>query len=241
MDENLSNATAIRIPFAQTDPLLRALLPKLVRFQQLLRDHGGHVEIDSKASRAAWLMLPEEGKMAAFKGFSAYLNNCEDIVRAGISLRDNYGVLMHSLRKAHLFTTEEVNSVLTNENIVEVYNLDHVQLFRSINFFDLCNYSLLDLVTRQWFELFDRLSSDTEANLREFQMALDTGKMRRLTVAAHLLKERDSNPRGVFLYDPQYCCPVYSAPGLLGGYLLTANVTEIELFAPGEESIAFLK
>ena len=68
-----------------------------------------------------------------------------------------HALLMHSLKKAHLFTTESVSSLITNENIVEVYNLDHVQLFRSINFFDLCNYSLLDLLARQWFELFERL------------------------------------------------------------------------------------
>lgn len=241
MHENLSSVRAFRTPISKADPVLNELVPMLVRFQKLLRDHGGDVEIDSKASREAWLMLPEEVKMAVLKGFSFYLDICEDTVRAGISLRDNYGLLSHSLKKANLFTIEDVSSYITNDNIVEVYNLDHVQLFRSINFFDLCNYSLLDLLARQWFELFERLESVTNANLEEINLTVKGGKLRRMTVGPHLLKELDSNLRGVFDFNLLYCCPVFAAPGVTGGYLLIDTVKEIDLFVPGDESFTFLR
>ena len=223
------------------DAVMNELVPKLVRFQKLVRNHGGDVEIDSKASREAWLMLPEEVKMAVLKGFSGYLDNCEDLVGAGISLRDNYALVMHSVKKAGLYTIENVKSILTDDHIVEVYNLDHVQLFRSINFFDLCNYSLLDLLSRQWFELFERLESVTNANLDEITDVVKGGKLRRMTVGPHLLKELDSNPRGVFNFNLLYCCPVFSAPGVPGGYLLIDDVKELDLFAPKDDSFVFLR
>jgi hypothetical protein len=232
---------AIRFPRAKADPILNELLPKLARFQALLRQHDSDVEIDSAAAREAWAALAEPVKRASLLGFSGYLENCEETVRSGISLRDNYALLSHSLKRANLFATENVQGFLTSQNIAEVYNLDHIQTFRSINFFDLCNYSLLDLLAREWFVLYERLSSITDQAMREFQMALEAKELRRLTIPVHLLKERDSNPRGVFRFDFQYCCPLFSAPGVLGGYLLTENVTELDLFAPGDESFTFLR
>jgi hypothetical protein len=230
------------IPQSGVDPILEALDAKLRLFASLLREHGADAEIDSAAARLAWAGLPEPAKLATFRGFSHYVQNCEDLTSAGISLRDNYSFLMHTMKRAGLFTQENIQSFLTNQNIVEVYDLNHIQIFRTINFFDLCNYSLLDLLAREWFVLYERLSSVSELSMREFQLCLASGKLRRLTIPVHLLKERDSNPRGVFRFDFQFCCPLYSAPDVCGGYLLTENVTELELYAPGEETkISFIK
>jgi hypothetical protein len=66
-------------------------------------------------------------------------------------------------------------------------------------------------------------------------------KLQKLTVPLHILKECDSNPRGVFNFDFQYCCPLFSKAGVAGGYLLTEQVTEMAPFTAGEENVSFLR
>lgn len=223
------------------DPLLSRLIAEIQRFGSLLRHYGISIKVDSPKARIAWATLPLAAKENILKGFSNYHRDCLDLHNSGVSLRDNYAVLAHCLKRANLFALEDVKGFVADNHIVEVYNLDHIQLFRSINFFDYCNYSMLDLLAREWFDLYDRLSSITDYAMNEFLGTIASGKLHKLTVPLHILKERDSSPRGVFNFDFQYCCPLYSKPGVAGGYLLTESVTELALFAPGDENVSFLR
>jgi hypothetical protein len=242
MNTNLGNACRMaQISDWNSDPVYRQLVPKLKRFAALLKEHGIEIGIESAKARIAWESLPTSRRLAALEGFSQYLSNCEDLTKAGISLRDNYALLDHSMKRLNLSAKDDIKSFVTNQNIVEIYNLDHIQLYRSINFFDLCNYSLLDLLAREWFDLYERLSSVTEYTISEFLQVIKSGKLTRLTVPLHLLKEKDSDPRGIFNFDLQYCCPLYCSSGLVSGYLLTENVTELDLYAAGDESFRFLR
>lgn len=224
-----------------TDLILDELLREIELFVALLKRFDIDLAVDTPEARVAWSGLPEPVKAHIFRGFSQYHRNCRELAASGVSLRDNYALLAHSLKRANLFAIEDVRQFLTTDNIVEIYNLDHIQIFRSINFFDYCNYSVLDLLAREWFDLYERLSSITEYAMREFLETLKGGTLRKLTVPQHILKERDSNPRGIFHFDFQYCCPLFSAPGVSGGYLLTENVTELDLLAPSDEKVAFLR
>lgn len=43
--------------------------------------------------------------------------------------------------------------------IIEIYNPQGIQLYRSLNFFNTCGYSLLDLCVTEWFVLWERPTS----------------------------------------------------------------------------------
>lgn len=47
----------------------------------------------------------------------------------------------------------------STEEIIEIYNPEGVQLYRSLNFFKTCGYSLLDLCVNEWFVLWERPKS----------------------------------------------------------------------------------
>src|SRR5437868_972067 len=42
------------------------------------------------------------------------------------------------------------------DEIIEIYNPQGIQLYRSLNFFKTCGYSLLDLCVNEWFVLWER-------------------------------------------------------------------------------------
>jgi hypothetical protein len=45
------------------------------------------------------------------------------------------------------------------DEIIEIYSPQGIQLYRSLNFFNTCGYSLLDLYVHEWFVLWERPAS----------------------------------------------------------------------------------
>jgi hypothetical protein len=225
---------------AGADPILNELYTELFGFASLLKKHGVEVAIDSAAAREAWHTLDKAAKQKILQTFAIYHRNCREMHAAGVSLRDNRALVSHSLKRAHLFAQDNTDGLFGNDHMVEVYNLSDIQIFRSINFFDYCNYSLLDLLAREWMDLYERLPSITESIFKEIHASVAAKELRPFHTPAHIMKERDANPCGVFRTDFRHCCPLYSAPGQLAGYLLVLDVAEIDLEAADQQKVAFL-
>lgn len=241
---DISHATTgslLKLSNLGADPVLNDLLSELYGFAALLKEYGFDVAIDSPASRAAWASLDTSKKQGILKNFSTYYRNCLEMHAAGVSLRDNRAFVFHSLKRTNLFAVDNTSNLFTNDHMVEVYNLSNIQIFRSINFFDYCNYSLLDLLAREWMDLYERLPSITKSLFGELSAAIEAKELRRILTPAHVMRERDANPCGVFQTDVLYCCPLYNAPGVLAGYLLVWDVKEIDLESPDRQKVTFLR
>src|SRR3989344_3386180 len=141
------------------DTLRKTLYEELEKFAHLLSLYKISVRIDSPQASTAWSLRSDEEKIKIIENFSQNRLMFSEMHLAGVSLRDNRAMLARSMERCKLKSRHNLLDVITNENMVEVYNLENVQLYRSINFFDYCNYSLLDLLTREWFVLYDRLPS----------------------------------------------------------------------------------
>ncbi len=172
---------------------------------------------------------------------NTYYRNCLEAVAAGVSLRDNRAFVAFNLKKANLYAKDDITSLIHDDHMIEVYDHSDVQVFRSINFFDYCNYSLLDLLAREWMALYERLSSITESIFREIKGSVAAKELRRFETPSHIMKERDACPSGIFRTDFLYCCPLYNAPEQTAGYLLVLDVAELDLVDPENEKFVFLR
>jgi PAS domain-containing protein len=77
------------------------------------------------------------------------------------------------------------------DDIIEVYNSDSIQLYRSLNFFEYSSYSLEDLLLNEWFHLWERPSWAIEQLMALVQQTL-SGQSDLITnpnVTPHLLRE----------------------------------------------------
>lgn len=241
-DISKSVAVKFKPKFSRNDdPVSRSLYAELTKFSVLLAHHGIDVEIDSPKAIAAWAARTNAEKLGIVDAFSKYRRICTEMHLAGVSLRDNNALLAHSLKRNELLSREDLTCFVTNDNMVEVYSLDNVQIFRSINFFDYCNYSLLDLLTREWPDLYERLSSVTDDLMHQIQTAVGVGELRKFTTPTHVMKERDSNPRGVFQIDHQYVCPLYDSQGKVTAFMANLNVRELDVLGPDEDRFDFLR
>lgn len=238
----LSTDTALALsarPTLKSDPILLSLLREFEGFASLLREYHLFVGIQSDKALEAWSNLPELRKRGILKVFSEYHQTCREVHNSGVSLRDNRALTAHALRRGNLTTKHELNFV-TDDKMIEIYNLENVQTFRSINFFDYCNYSLLDVLAREWYVLYDRLDSVNEGLYSTIKSAIDTGELAKFTLPPVVMKERDSNPRGVFQTHHQLACPVYGPGGSTAGFLVTLDALELDVEHPNEEEKVFL-
>lgn len=242
MNEQIEGVASLRkLGALHADPVLDQLLEQIHGFAQLLREHGTEVAIDSPRAREAWAGLGLEAKEKILRQFTAYHQNCRELYAFGVSLRDNLAFVNHSLKRARLFAKDPIDNLLRNDYMVEAYNLDNIQIFRSINFFDYCNYSILDLLAREWMELYERLSSVTESIFGEISAMLTVKEFRNFETPAHVMKERDANPCGVFRTKGVFCCPLYSGPGVMAGYILAIEVEEIDVLQKDRQKVTFLR
>jgi hypothetical protein len=121
---------------------------------------------------------------------------------------------------------------ISDGEIIEIYNSTGVQLYRSMNFFEICGYSLLDLCVNKWFELWERPTS-TLQKMNETVHGVLTGAKKdfRAFVAPHVVRENYDDgttqpftPRTT-LVSFQNIFPLFSPdlPGLVAGFLVTSK------------------
>ncbi len=124
-------------------------------------------------------------------------------------------------------------SVVDKEEIVEIYNQEEIQIFRTFNFFKTCAYSLMELLTNEWFVLWERPSIVIEKMFEISRACLNgekTGIHSMNVVPRHILKEiynpgHQENPisRSVLL-DFGHICPIYrSGTSVIAGIAVTSK------------------
>lgn len=107
-------------------------------------------------------------------------------------------------------------NLLEKDDVIELYNTENIQLFRTFNFFKISSYSLLDLLTNEWYHLWERPSFILD-ELIKVSVDMFQGKTLKPTLVAvsrHILKEiyNDSSihfKNSSVLVEPGYICPLY--------------------------------
>lgn len=105
---------------------------------------------------------------------------------------------------------------IEKDDVIEIYSSENIQLFRTFNFFKISSYSLLDLLTLEWYLLWERPSFVMNA-LMEAAQAMMEGKMQTATqinAARHVLKEIYNDDSISFkcssiLVEPGVACPLF--------------------------------
>lgn len=91
--------------------------------------------------------------LAALRAQNAFVIG---MMEEGITSTDEAAMLRFALSKLSLLSQEGLPYTVGPEHVVEIFDESHVQVYRSVNCFNLCNYSLLELSSYPWFELYER-------------------------------------------------------------------------------------
>lgn len=124
---------------------------------------------------------------------------------------------------------------ISPDEIIEIYDDSDIQIFRSLNFFKISSYSLLDLLTHEWFHLWERPKSvlDQMMNLMgRLHSSIDT--VEQAGIPTHILKEiledkeNGISSRKSVQIDFNVACPLYKIGGGRSGYIVTCKAKVLD-------------
>ncbi|RYZ72649.1 MAG: hypothetical protein EOP05_10795 [Proteobacteria bacterium] len=78
----------------------------------------------------------------------------------------NHSLVWGALKELGLRPPSDAFTHIKDSHLVEIYNVNFGQIFRSLNFLQFVSYSIDELMTYHWHELYERTGSTTDEMLR---------------------------------------------------------------------------
>ncbi len=127
-------------------------------------------------------------------------------------LLDEKKLLWFALSRLRLAPPSDLLDMMQEGDLIEVYVGDR-QVYRSFNYYNYCSYSLDELETIPWSELFARDEQWTNEIFKEIGSCLGTRKVITSQVPAHEVREIRSAYKNKFLYQLKYIVPLNDKEG----------------------------
>lgn len=188
-------AVALKKFNVDTEEILKSaenkrLLGALLRFSQLLTHYGYNVEPYSESSLKQLANVPNNKKdqiSVCFENWSTWIDPQENPVPAD-------DIERHCLKKAldhyNLEASEDFWKTLEKDQIIEFYGQDMLQLYRSISFFKVTGYSLLDISIFEWYVLWQRSAKAIELTMKDATHALENYiSVKKFEIPKQLIRE----------------------------------------------------
>lgn len=126
-----------------------------------------------------------------------------------ISIQSEIFYLRRFLKKLNLkISDNEFLDQLTNGELIEIYDLDGIQLYRSWSAFQFCSYSIDQLMTYDWNTLFERPSHVVNYLFSVLPDIFASNKTLQYTIDEYLIKERFTDNAKAFFYKMNKACAV---------------------------------
>lgn len=94
----------------------------------------------------------------------------------GGDVADEKALLWRFLRRMNYTPTSDIFDLIADEDYIEVYDIEGLQIYRSLNYFDLVSFTIEDLVTLNWKMDFKR-DRTVLLHLLEVTLRIATGTL----------------------------------------------------------------
>jgi len=122
-------------------------------------------------------LQPISVKTKIFEGFQTYSN----ILTSSIEYAQNHNreksLVWGALRSLKLRFDDHLFERLLDDDIIEIYRSDNLQVFRNLKFHEVCSFHFPELFIKQWPELFNRDSFITNQILSAAQAAFQNSDL----------------------------------------------------------------
>lgn len=143
--------------------------------------------------------------------------------------------LQSTERNLGLKIHRSVYDQLAEGDVVEIYDVESIQIYRNINFFRTTNYSLIDVISNPWMRLWERPRRITEAIANRVQEVVSAPGERLVPfdVAPHLLGEQAFGKSQVFSVTMKSIAKIIDHRDQLYGVL---SIIRVDMVADGAEA-----
>jgi len=155
----------------------------------------------------------------------------EELQLHGNKLSASADLIRIFFKKFKLYTPSWVIDSITEEDIVDVYNVESRLIVASLNLFEICTFSMEELFCRPWAELFAR-EGDTHIQIYQLCRALLNGEVTApvdmTNIPQHKVREAYSSADSYALLQPRIFSPVY-ADDKIFGFLSINRIIDLKL------------
>lgn len=201
------------------------------RLSELVATEQVSIAAYSGSGPSHFANLSNDKKEATLVHFSKYVEVLGDAVDNGVRLRDDRKLLW---RAFGVYGMRPLADLLTYESgdddVVEIYNRDSVQIFRNVHFFRVCSYTIDDVISRPFYELYRR-DGDITYKILETASELLAGKYTSTywyDLPPHRLDEIDSPGRFLALVENRFLSPLHGADGSIQGMVSVNRALAID-------------
>lgn len=170
--------------------------------------------------------LSPERKDHVFQNLNFYRTLCSEQINEGYKIQDSKSFTWRALNKLYLVPPSDMFDKMMDEDIVEIYSSENIQLFRNFRFFEFCSYSLEELCCVEWWYLFDRDQTQGTKMITEIQKLL-TGEIRggfAPDVRPHVMNESQSEEKLSMNYEMRWIAPLMKNKSI-AGYVVLEQAT----------------
>ena len=165
--------------------------------------------------------LPAIKQEGIVNGLEAFHGMCVSAMQGGAELKgDSHSAAWWVIRRIGWRPQSDVFSHVRPGDTIEIYDVDHVQIFRSFNMFRCISYSLDQLVTHEWYQLYSRPDGKQEEIMERFQRAIS--EKRTIVVSegeSHVVSERFSPRLKSAKYSTRLVSPLFAENNVVAGYI----------------------
>ncbi len=167
-------------------------------------------------------------KMRAIAYLDANIEILNECVASGENPKNSAQILWRILKKIKATPEMDIFDKIENGDVVEVYFDDHVQIFRNLEFFNFCSFTVDELLCGKWYNLYKR---DFVTTLKMLRMAFKLlshrlDKTVAWNIPEHVFDEVGSEEKLRHKIVLKYASPIKSQGKMIGA-ICTSRATPI--------------
>lgn len=215
---------------ARTD-LLEDVLNLLSSVQSIASKLGVKTTLSSPQAEQIFLSWDERLQWGLHKKISDWLDIFKDFEfsKKEETPQDiEIECVQRALWKYGLFARDAFSNYIESGDIVEIYNRDNVQIYRNFEFLKHCSYSLMDIITREWVELYERPQVVQEHLFYVTEKVFKQEVVVKPDLLPHIMREKASDQGRCFETELKWFIPLFSTQGRCEAFLATIKAELID-------------
>lgn len=181
--------------------------------------------------------LNELDQKAVLAALTKYLNIYQAVVAEGASVLNSSRVVWNALLQLGYRPSSNLFSYITDDHLIEIHDQTYVQVFRNLNFFNYCSYSLEDLYCNHLTDLYERDVS-VEQDLIRIATKIFSGQAKDVVDAdlkPHIIQEKMSENKFAVYCDIEKMAPLYSSSESNAGAKAILTIEKAEVIQAPEK------
>ncbi|MDG0815880.1 hypothetical protein [Bdellovibrio svalbardensis] len=138
----------------QIDPQLLNYRSDLEELSALLACFGYNIVPYRDAELPDFQSLPSNQRTDVSKALNIYLQTLKSEYMSGQFSGEKF--VLQFLFRMGILPSEDLSGSIRNEKYIQIYSRDQLQIFRSLDCYERCSFTLEQLTTRPWFDLWSR-------------------------------------------------------------------------------------